>query len=95
MDDYILRVRVSKDRLAETKNPPRCDSCGSYEWGDHGEELTVNALVLDGRSIWGILCDGCVDRYHSDLPVKGQKDEPQATGTLRDVLGEAPFLTAF
>jgi len=95
MNDYILRIRMSKDRLAEAKNPPRCDSCGSHEWEDHGEELTVNALVLGGRSIWGVLCDGCVDSHHSDLPVKGQKDEPQATETLRDVLAEDPFLTVF
>lgn len=95
MKDHILRVRVSKTCLAETRNPPHCDSCYSQEWEDHGEELTVNALVLDGESVWGVLCDECVDRHHPDLPVRDEKDEPQATGTLRDALGRDATVTVF
>ncbi len=96
-EDYLLRVPLSQHDLSPIKTPPRCDVCASRTWltGESvsGEKMyVVNALVLGGKSIWGLMCEVCVSNHHETLPLKTVDQEPEATRALRNVLAQDPLI---
>lgn len=96
-EDYLLRVPLSQHDLSPIKIPPRCDVCASHTWltgkSVFGVKMyVVNALVLGGKSIWGLMCGQCVSDHYDTLPLKTVDQEPEATRALRHVLGQDPLI---
>ena len=88
MKSHIVKVTVPRNTLKGIDDPPLCDSCGKPFVPDNNGNYTVYGLVLaQGRatSVWGVLCEECVDKFHSKLPILEEKDVRKEA---RDIINE-------
>ena len=94
--DFIFTMRIDEKDLCEQKRPPLCDSCSDPMPFDEDHKVyVVNALVLEGSSIWGLLCDSCKKSFGKVAKLDEKTAPKEAKHALRGVLARPAVFLVF